>query len=92
MMNTSLKIRSKNGGKVYPSLREDRSACEVILAFAAETNGEMAYRAYEIESRKTGMDLSHLARDTRGVKYNFDDICANPRRILTTPFWTRDRA
>ena len=78
----------KWGGKVYPSLREDRSACEVILAFAAETNGEMAYRAYEIESRKTGMDLSHLARDTRGVKYNFDDICANPRRILTTPFWT----
>ena len=58
------------------------------MAFAAETNGEMAYRAYEIESRKTGMNLSHLAQDTRGVKYNFNDICASPRRILTTPFWT----
>lgn len=76
------------GGKTYPSLKEDRWVCEVILNFAAETNGEMAYRAYEVESQKTGMDLSHMARDTRGVKYNFLDLCSNPRRILTTPFWT----
>lgn len=78
----------KWGDKVYPSLRQDRWVCEAILAFAAETNGEMAYRAYEAESHKTGMDLVHLARDTRGVKYNFLDLCANPRRVLTTPFWT----
>lgn len=75
-------------GKVYPSLKDDKAVCEVILAFAAETNGEMAFRAYEIESHKVGRDLTHLAKDTRAVRYNFQDIAANPRRILTTPFWT----
>ena len=78
----------KWGGGVYPSLKDDRLVCEVILAFAAETNGEMAFRAYEVESKKTGLDLTHLARDTRGVRYTFQDIATNPRRILTTPFWT----
>jgi nitrate reductase alpha subunit len=75
-------------GQTYPSLREDRSVCEAILAFAAETNGELAYRAFEAESKKTGIDHTHLAEGTRGVRYTFDDICANPRRILSTPFWT----
>lgn len=78
----------KWGGEVYPSLREDKEVCEVILHFAAETNGEMAWRAFEAESKKTGIDHSHLARDTRGVRYTFDDLCRQPRRILNSPFWT----
>ena len=76
------------GGAEYPSLREARDACEVILAFAAETNGEMAHRAYAAESAKTGIDLTHIAAPTRGVRISFSDICAQPRRLLTTPFWT----
>ena len=76
------------GDKRYPSLKKDRDVCEVILHFAAETNGELAHRAYETESKKTGIDHTHLARDTRGVRYNFDDICTVPRRTLTTPYWT----
>lgn len=75
-------------GEQYPSLREDRWACEAILYFAAETNGEMAWRAFQSESQKTGIDHTHLAKDTRGVRYSFDDLCAQPRRILTSPFWT----
>jgi len=75
-------------GERYPSLRADRSVCEAILHFAAETNGELAYRAYEAESHKTGIDHTHLAADTRGVRYNFADLCTQPRRSLTTPFWT----
>jgi len=75
-------------GNRYPSLREDRSVCEAILHFAAETNGELAHRAYEAESKKTGIDHTHLAANTRGVRYNFADICTQPRRVLTTPFWT----
>lgn len=78
----------KWGGKVYPSLREDRAVCEVILAFAAETNGEMACRAYEAESKKTGLSLNHLAQDNRGIKYNFQDLCSSPKRVLTSPYWT----
>ncbi len=75
-------------GKVYPSLKEDRGVCEIILAFAPETNGEMACRAYEAESKKTGLDLTHLAEDSRSIKYNFNDLIASPKRVLTTPYWT----
>ncbi|MCS6885997.1 MAG: nitrate reductase subunit alpha [Acidobacteriota bacterium] len=76
------------GGMTYPSLREDKYVCNVILNFAAETNGEMAYRAFVSESKKTGIDHTHLAKDTRSVRYTFDDLIAQPRRYLTTPFWT----
>jgi nitrate reductase alpha subunit len=76
------------GGKTYPSLREDLNACELILLLAAETNGELAHRAYVAESVKTGIDHTHLAADTRAVRYTFNDLKAQPRRVLTTPFWT----
>ena len=76
------------GGKTYPSLREDRYVCEIILHFAAECNGELAWRAFEAESKKTGIDHTHLAADQRGIRYSFKDICTEPRRLLTTPFWT----
>lgn len=76
------------GGKSYPSLREAIDVCEIILAFAAETNGEMAYRAFEAESVKTGIDHTHLARDSRGVRITFADLNAQPRRVLTSPYWT----
>jgi nitrate reductase alpha subunit len=75
-------------GVDYPSLAEPRSVCEAILAFAAETNGELAHRAYVSESKKTGIDHTHLAADDRGVRITFDDLVASPRRTLTTPFWT----
>lgn len=76
------------GGTRYPSLREDRWACEAILAFAAETNGECAYRAFEAESKKTGIDHTHLAVGTRSVRMTFHDLTVQPRRSLTTPYWT----
>jgi len=76
------------GGNTYPSLREALNACELILLLAAETNGECAYRAFQAESVKTGIDHSHLAADTRSVRYTFSDLQAQPRRVLTTPFWT----
>ena len=76
------------GGKRYPSLHDDKSVAEVILRFAAETNGELAWRAFAAESKKTGRDHTHLAFATKGVRYSFDDLVQQPRRALTTPFWT----
>ncbi|MBY0435001.1 MAG: nitrate reductase subunit alpha, partial [Cyclobacteriaceae bacterium] len=76
------------GGKTYLSLKDDVSVCNAILHFAAETNGECAYRAFEAESIKTGIDHTHLAKDTRSVRYTFTDLMAQPRRVLTTPYWT----
>ncbi len=78
----------KWGGNEYISLKEDLSACNYILGFGPETNGEIAYRAFEAESKKTGLDLTHLGKDTRAVRTTFEDIISAPRRILTTPFWT----
>jgi nitrate reductase alpha subunit len=48
----------------------------------------MAYRAFQSESAKTGIDHTHLAADTRAVRLQFEDLVAQPRRFLTTPFWT----
>jgi nitrate reductase alpha subunit len=76
------------GGRRYPSLRVDRDVCEAILHFAPETNGELAYRGFVSESKKTGIDHTHLAADTRAVRITFDDLATQPRRTLTTPFWT----
>ncbi|MBL8861196.1 MAG: nitrate reductase subunit alpha [Planctomycetes bacterium] len=75
-------------GTRYPSLRNDRDVCEVILHFAAETNGELAWRAFVAESKKTGRDHTHLAAANRSVRISFDDVVSQPRRLLTTPFWT----
>jgi len=75
-------------GKTYPSLAVDRDVCEVILHFAAETNGELAFRAFEAESHKTGIDHTHLAAPNRSVRMTFDDVISQPRRLLTTPYWT----
>lgn len=58
------------------------------MLLAAETNGELAYRAFQAESVKTGIDHTHLAAATRAVKFSFNDLKAQPRRVLTTPFWT----
>ncbi|MBA4078275.1 MAG: hypothetical protein C0508_24825 [Cyanobacteria bacterium PR.023] len=76
------------GGHTYPSLKEDLNVCELILLLAPETNGELAHRAYVSESHKTGIDHTHLAADSRAVRYTFNDLKAQPRRVLTTPYWT----
>lgn len=76
------------GGETYPSLKVAKDVCDVILHFAPETNGELQWRAYQAEGKKTGIDHSHLAAGTRSVKYSFEDIVNQPRRLLTTPFWT----
>jgi nitrate reductase / nitrite oxidoreductase, alpha subunit len=75
-------------GVTYPTLVDDIDVCEIILAFAAETNGEMAYRAFQSESKKTGIDHTHLVEGDRAVRYAFRDLAAQPRRVLTTPYWT----
>lgn len=76
------------GGEKYPSLEDALDAANIILLLAPETNGELAYRSFEIKSKKTGLDLTHLAKDYRSVRMTFNDISAQPRRTLTTPFWS----
>ncbi len=75
-------------GRPYPSLEFDREVCEAILHLDPASNGELAYRAFEAEGAKTGLDLVDLAEGQRSTRTTFGDIVAQPRRVLTTPTWS----
>jgi nitrate reductase alpha subunit len=75
-------------GQKYPSLAEARDAANVILYLAPETNGELAYRAFEAEEKRIGMHLTDLAEDERGHQVDFLNIQAQPSRLLTSPCWS----
>jgi nitrate reductase alpha subunit len=82
-------FREIDGEEVMlPSLERDREVCEMILALDPASNGELAFRAFEAEEKKTGLELTHLAEGMRDVRYNFADIVGKPQRILTTPTWS----
>ncbi|MCL1597728.1 MAG: molybdopterin-dependent oxidoreductase, partial [Actinomycetia bacterium] len=55
---------------MLPSLERDRDVCEMILALDPASNGELAFRAFEAEEKKTGLELTHLAEGMRDVRYN----------------------
>jgi len=76
------------GGATYPSLANAADAANVILKLAPETNGEIAYRAFQAEEKKVGLPLTDLAEPNRGVRMTFADLAAQPRRLLNSPIWT----
>ncbi len=75
-------------GQKYPSLVEAEHAADVILQFAPETNGELAYRAYQGMEEKVGRSLTDLAEKNRSVRTTYKDLQAQPRRLLTSPVWS----
>ncbi|MEX2188227.1 MAG: nitrate reductase subunit alpha [Pirellulales bacterium] len=76
------------GGKSYPSLARDEDACNIVLAFATVTNGELAYRSYQNMEAKTGVPLAHLAEKNRGVRVDFKDLQSRPQRLINSPMWS----
>ncbi|RJP51597.1 MAG: nitrate reductase subunit alpha, partial [Anaerolineaceae bacterium] len=72
----------------YPSLEFAREAANVILHLAPETNGEVAYRAFQAEEERMGLKLTDLAEDTRATRMSFNDILRQPHRLLNSPIWT----
>ncbi|MGH9508048.1 MAG: nitrate reductase subunit alpha [Terriglobales bacterium] len=76
------------GGRKYPSLVDPVMAANVVLHFAPESNGEVAYRGFQQRERETGRPLADLAAPYRGVRYDFADLVQQPRRILTSPCWS----
>lgn len=75
-------------GEIYPSLQEARDAANVILSLAPETNGESSFRAFQIEQEKVGLPLTDLAEKFRSVRMTFEDLQAQPRRLLNSPIWS----
>ncbi len=81
-------IKEEGISKGMPSLEDDISVCETILALAPETNGEVAVRSWKALGKKTGVDHTHLALSREDEKITFRDIKAQPRKIITAPTWS----
>ncbi|MFQ6677125.1 MAG: nitrate reductase subunit alpha [Fidelibacterota bacterium] len=75
-------------GETYPSLKESKEVCNIVLQLASVTNGELAYRSYKNMEKRTGLVLADLAEKNRGVRMSYDDLCSQPQRLHNTPMWS----
>jgi nitrate reductase alpha subunit len=71
-----------------PSLETGKQVAEAILTLAPETNGEVALKSWEPLEKRTGLSLTHLSIARRNEKFSFDDLTAQPRKIITSPVWS----
>jgi nitrate reductase alpha subunit len=78
----------KLNGKTLPSLKEDKSAANVVLHLSSLTNGKLTYRAYENMEKKSGLKLTDLAEGSQDVRISYEDLQAQPRRYNTSPLWS----
>ena len=83
-----LKKLNQQNGSGLAKIETDIDACEVILALAPETNGEVAVKAWQALSQITGRDHSHLAIPREDDKIRFRDVQSQPRKIISSPTWS----
>ena len=57
-------------GKVYPSLKEDTHAANVLLHMSTLTNGKLNVRAYENMEKKTGLAAGGPRRGQQGLPHH----------------------
>jgi len=81
-------ITEEGVSKGMPSLKEDIHVCEAVMRMAPETNGEVAHKSWTAQSKKTGIDHSHLYKGRQEDKITYRDIVAQPRKIITAPTWS----
>ncbi len=81
-------VKQDGPAKGRPRIETAIDAAEVILTLAPETNGEVAVRAWAAQSKVTGRDHTHLARNKEEEKIRFRDIVAQPRKIISSPTWS----
>jgi nitrate reductase alpha subunit len=74
--------------KGMPSLAEDIHVCDAVMRMAPETNGEVAHKSWSAQTKKTGIDHSHLYKGRQEDKITYHDIVAQPRKIITAPTWS----
>ena len=71
-----------------PLLETGRQVAETILTLAPETNGATALKSWKPLEKRTGLSLSHLSVARRSERFSFEDLTAQPRKIITTPVWS----
>jgi nitrate reductase / nitrite oxidoreductase, alpha subunit len=79
--------RSWNG-KAHIDLEDEKVVADVIMAFAPETNGELAFRAYENLGKRVGKPLAQIAAGDRNFRITWEEITKKPRRFISTPVWS----
>ena len=82
------KVTEEGPAKGLPRIETDVDACEVILALAPETNGEVAVKAWKALSEATGREHAHLALPRQDDKIRYRDVQAQPRKIISSPTWS----
>jgi len=75
-------------GKKYPSIKEDVKAIDAVLLLSSVTNGKLSERAFESAEKNTGMDLSNLRPQNNDSSITYNDLLAQPRRLLNSPLWS----
>jgi len=81
-------IKDEGVSKGMPSLAEDIHVCDAVMRMAPETNGEVAHKSWSAQSKKTGVDHSHLYKGRQDEKITYRDIVSQPRKIITAPTWS----
>jgi nitrate reductase alpha subunit len=76
------------GGSKYPSIKRAEEAADMILHFAPETNGELAYRGYKFMEKKVGLQLTDLAEKSRNSRATYSDLQSQPKRLINSPVWS----
>jgi nitrate reductase alpha subunit len=82
------RVAAPGVSREMPSLETGRQVAEAILMLAPETNGAVAMKSWAPLEKRTGLSLSHLSVARRGEKFSFEDLCAQPRKIITSPVWS----
>ncbi len=81
---------NKEAGIGYgmPSIETGRQAAEAMMALSSATNGKVVMKAWAAEEEKTGLTLKDIAEDRAGEQITFQDITAQPRKVIPTPIFT----
>jgi nitrate reductase alpha subunit len=78
----------KINGEVYPSLKDDKEACEAIMHLSTLTNGELSHRAYVNAEKRTGLSLTDIIDGGRDTKISYKDLQVQPQRYNNSPLWS----
>ena len=86
----NLNKTSENKGETngLARIETDIQAAETILTLAPETNGHVALKAWESLEKTTGRKHRHLAENREDEKIRYNDLLAQPRKIITSPIWS----
>jgi nitrate reductase alpha subunit len=71
-----------------PAVNTDARMAEAILRFSGTTNGRLAVQGFETLEKRTGIQLSDLARGAEDKLITFADTQAAPVPVITSPEWS----